>query len=256
MITIDGVDLNDPSGRWELDSETSLRQMGEISSTLVNLPGRDGATRVGPLTVGAATRQIVVCVRGDDYGQMMRNRAILDALFTRRTGLLVMRETLPGGPTLEASCELVSMSPKDYGVWDLSETLVTYTVRIPSGVYRELDAVTAQIVEGEQTVEALIGGSARQMFPTLIVTPASIGDFHVRVSPKEDPLAWIRVGGSADNTNPINVDTALLSVTQGQNPKQGLLDAGPHPFFIPADGKLWANLNNCSVTVTSRKAWY
>lgn len=254
MLTINGVHLNDPAGRWQLDSETSLRRIGEISSTLIQLPHQTIA--LYDTHVGFTTRTIVIQINADSYTQMMTYRALLDAQFAKG-GKLVLQETLADGTILTADCELVSATPTDYGIGDLSSTLTTYTVRIPAGIYQSTTPTTPTVPAGASiTIPSLQGGSAPIPDPVFILTPTAAGPTVFEIAPVNDPDAWIRFAYTAPNLTPITVDTKALTAIRAGAALTGRLDAGPKPFYIPANTNLVVTASNLTVKVSARKAWY
>ena len=256
MLQINGLQLDDPAGRWQLDSETELRTMGEITSTLITLPHRNGNLSLYDTQIGASKRAIVIQINGQNYAQMMDYRAILDAEFTRG-GKLVLTETLGDGTVLNAECELISAIPTDYGIGDLSSTLMTYTLRIPTGVYQASTSSTATLTQGTNVqLAALLGGSAPIPNPVFTITPKTAGAVTFEAFPVGDPTAWIRFNYTAPNTTAITINPQDLTAVRSGTNLAGLLDVGPKPFYIPANTRLGVTLTNLTGIVEARKAWY
>lgn len=107
--TLDGIALDDPSGRFWLDNQTGVRVLPARRSANAVLPGRDGALTALTPTFEPGAVLLSIVVRGATYEAFYKNLEFLYGVLAQRGRLLVLAHDI-GTETRYLDVQIVSSS--------------------------------------------------------------------------------------------------------------------------------------------------
>lgn len=255
---VDGVAVDTGGYRW-VRADQKMHAPASVTMAQVSIPGMDGELSL-PNThrFGAADWSLSVAFYGNTYEQMFDRKTAFEALLTQKNTELAITEEMPSGKRLTAYCYLTSAdagSPWD-GPEDYLE--VTYTFRIPSGVWLGNEVTWNVPGAGTYTVpSSLLGGSA-PMYETQIQITGGNADFLIQAV--GDPTAFIGFKGS---TNGITTIYPKRAVSSYASSPVGIINStnlmtGTKVFYIPASGQFYIPraIGVGSIQITARKAYH
>lgn len=260
---VNGVALNVPGVRWVTD-EQRLHGPDNINMVQVQLAGRSGEVPIPAThTVGASTWEVSITIQGRSYEEVMLRKGQLEGLLAPPGELVRITEKFPSGREWTAEAYLVSSSidrpwnSQDDGV-DL-----TYSFRIPSGVWLEPPVTVPFNATGTYTVDGAKNGSA-PIYDVTVTLNTSGSDVAFTIHPPNSISHYI---GYRDKTNQsgrvidINNRNSTAYVRHdGNRPIRATnnLQTSLTPFFIGTDGAFTVSQMRgvSSGEVKLRRAWY
>lgn len=206
MFTLDGVELDDPSGRWWLNDRSRLRVRPPRLDNAASIPGREGAMPSLGTTFAPGTALLSLTLSQDDHADMMEGLELLYGLFSQRRRLLPLVHDYGNGQKRVAMVEVLSEVTPDWFL--LGTTYVDVTLRVPDVFWRSESEVTA-------TTPAVTASAATHTLSLLDGT-APIVDSLIRVKGAfstltlSDPVTGdqIKVNTPLTATQYIIIDTA------------------------------------------------
>lgn len=154
--SIDGVQLDDPAGRWRLTEKTELPQWGSMVSPSVKVPRYDGVLALAPMAAGVSTVKLELLILA------AHQTAGLRALrrITGARSLHTMGWTRRDGEELEALVRVSSsVVAKPKGVD--GDLLVSFTLEAVAGEWRRKNAERVDAVtNGRRSFPIISGGDA------------------------------------------------------------------------------------------------
>lgn len=259
-VTVDGVSLDDPEGRWWASDDTTETTIPALNLTSLNGPGMVGEIDAPSPGYGASLWPLVVGYEGSNYAEVQQHRAILEATLLQRHKTATYTMAM-GGWSREAQGMVIGAEAQRLGSGDRVD--VTYQVRIPSG--RWLDTVASTVIldglartsgdaqDGTYLLTPLLGGS-RDMDPTITaVGNGSTTD--VRVTDVASGQ-WVRIAGDIVVGAPIVINPLALSATAGGVPVSGLLDFSARDLHLSPGAVVRVQQNGTQpVTIKARRAY-
>lgn len=257
QVTIDGVALEDPTGRWWVSDDTPETSVPSLLLSTVIMPGALGELDAPGPTYGAAEWPLVVSYAGGSYDQAMINRATLEAtILTRHRLLGVVMSTASWSRGCSALIAGAEATRRSSG----RRMDVAYRLRIPAGRWYDttettvvLDAenrVSGTQADGTYLLAPLLGGS-RDMDPTITATGYGTST-DITVTDVESGQ-WVRVAGNITPGVSFAIDPIALTVTGGLS---GLLDFSPREFHLSPAATVRVQQNGPNpVSITARRAY-
>lgn len=158
-FTIDGVNLQDPAGRWELARATKRRALPAVRATNITTPNRHGNHFVPNDTFGPGSMSFVLMVTdldsaGTNQGpaQAEANLELATALFLHTGRQFTIEHHLDPTQKRTATGRVTAGSDPEALDFDLTLYRLTFVVEIP-GVFWT-DGTGAQVAEGAATTSA------------------------------------------------------------------------------------------------------
>ena len=203
MYEIDGVKLDDPAGRWVLESGTQLPSWGEPRLTNVDLPHRYGVLPIPATVAGVGSVVLRFRVFSWSDGGISRCKgtlADLDANVRALMGMLFVVGRLPvlgftpaGGSARVAEVRLRGAVEPEFDPGSMTAAL-TVTFEVPGGVWRDPQPVTLPLANLGQ----LAGGGAPIQDAVLLLAPSGV-EMVVRDVVSGSSLTWRGAGALASD---------------------------------------------------------
>ncbi len=167
-LSLDGLPLRDPQGRWFWDRETGLRIRPSFLTGAATLPGRDGTlASKSTFTAGAMLLSLIAC--GDTPAEMDENTSLLLGLLSQRHKLMPLVHDF-GGRIREAKAEVNgSVEPRRM---DARTAQLLIPLSFPSVFWRDLATVDAPAL--------VTGTTASTTLTALAGTTGTINDALIR----------------------------------------------------------------------------
>lgn len=230
---LDGVLLDDPQGRWFVDSTTSPAPIAGLRSTSIFAAGIEGEVVFAndPFDSAAFSIRInvtdVVPGANPSYAGMQANLDEIKHLFLSRHKLHVLRKT-QGGQVREVDARVVtSTTPKEL---DPRTTQVVFILELPLPVWRDAApsswSATVTSTLTTFTVTPLAGATAPCFWGS--ITPA--GTFTTLRVEDEATGRWLEYTRTGTGTQVIDLNT--LTARQGTTDTTGSLNFGPGGFAL------------------------
>lgn len=237
--TLGGVALDDPAGRWTLNSDSRVRMPPPVVVNDVALPGRHGVLPGLPVA-GPGGSVLAFDLVASGYDQLLANHHALLAFCGPRPGL----RTLVDGD-YRALVQYVSATELEVVAGD-TNARVAVTFSIPSGFWQDAATTTVDLggTDGTKTPAALQGGTAPIVDPVFVVEGGGAGT-DITIT---DTLTgtWVRWNGDAPDGQSVrfNPHTATAKLASNSDPwsgdsdtanVQGYLTIGPGQFQLSPD---------------------
>lgn len=235
MLTLDGVPLDDPAGRFYVLAASRVRNPPTVIVNDLSVPGQHGALPGGTRVYGPGTVTLAMRMRGGTYASAMTSYTALMALMgVQRT----VRTLLDDEVGQSAGIYLVSISDLEQNtrrMWTCGITL-----SIPRAFWRDATDTTVDLstTAGTKTPTALQGGSAPILDPVFVAEGNGAStDFKVTDTAT---LTYLRFVGTVPSGQSVRIepDTAsawLVSTGapwNGGTDTSGLLTMGPGQFVL------------------------
>lgn len=203
-VTVDGLVLNTLA--YNISTRAGRYTTPDVRTKNVELPGRHGTLAVRGKRFQQSTFTLTMWVRGANTDGFIpdtdlnsrlfqQNLDLLMQVFTRKSGLLDVRQTLPDGSVRQCFAEvLTAIDPQSKSVRPMANFSVALT--IPAAFWQDLNPVTYTSSAGLTTSQ------------TLTLTP-----FIGATAPMDD-LVWTIAGSATnpkiqalENSSALSVDT-------------------------------------------------
>lgn len=259
-VTVDGVSLDDPEGRWWASDDTTETTIPALNLTSLNGPDWLGEIDAPSPGYGPSLWPLVVGYEGSNYAAVQQYRALCEATLLQRHKTATYTVAM-GGWSREARGMVIGAEAQRLA--DGSRVDVTYHVRIPSGRWFDTTDTTVTLdtehrtsgdaQDGTYLLTPLLGGS-RDMDP-VITTVGNGSTTDVRVTDIASGQ-WVQVAGNITPGHPIVINPARQSCTVNGSPASGLLDFSPRPFHLSPAATVRLQRNGTQpVTITARRAY-
>jgi hypothetical protein len=206
MYTLDGLPLNDPTGRWYLHDTTGLRILPARMASGASIPGMDGVMPSLRSTFEPGALSVVISVRRPTHDQMMGGLELLFGVLGQRHRLLPLRHDYGNGQIREAMVEVLSDVTPDRLTQELSRLPVMF--RVPSAFWRDtatVDAGAGINLTSATTTLAQLAGSTGPIPDALIQVRGAFTQATLT-----DPVSGdsITISGGGTGTEYVVIDTA------------------------------------------------
>lgn len=259
MITIDGIPLDDPQGRWWISAKTGETAAPALELVTHNRVGGVGETDAPSPGYGATVWPLVMRVAGSDYAETRHHKDQLDAILLGRHRLAEIVDDCSSRMTWGMVAAGTEVDRIAHGV----RMDIAYPVRIPSGRWHDLTEQTIPLdaarrvsgtdSDGVYLLPSLLGGS-RDMDAT-ILTVGNGTSTDVRVTDVASGQ-WVRIAGNITAGTPITVDPLKLTATAGASLVDALLDFSEREFRLSPQATVRLQRNGVQqVQVKARRAW-
>jgi hypothetical protein len=238
--TLDGVQLNDPAGRWQLNADTRLRVPAPAVINDVSIPGMHGVLPALTSTYSPGSAALSFDLEAPDYQTLLDYLAALGAA----CGSLRRLRVLADGD-YRASVQFISSTELEVTADTFAR--ITFTYSIPTGFWQDAGSVDVALSGGSQNPTALRGGSAPIVDALWLVSSGTTVTDDISDT-------WFRWGGSG--TARINTyrQTAFDGGgwSGGSNVSGGLV-LGPGQFQLSPGGSF--TVSGGDGTVRARRAY-
>lgn len=261
VYKLDGIDLDDPAGRWVVTEDTLLPQVASARNVSVTVPRRTGVIPLPTLSWDPFQVTVVVLVHGDSLAALDVNYQALMAR-VRRTGTMpVMSYQPPGGDERVTPVRLLGGFTPD--LYYLSRSLqVQLVFEAPTGVWRDPTVREADVTSG-QPITVLDGGAMPVRDALLRLTSITTGYVRVADRASGTTLSWT---GQVPAGGAVLIDTAEwtahVTTTPGwdtptSNDQSAALTMSPGGLALTpdGDGRTTLTLTGCAATLRARRAW-
>nr|DAK24352.1 MAG TPA: hypothetical protein [Caudoviricetes sp.] len=178
MYTLDGKDLDDPRGRWVLESGTALPTWGEPRLTSVDVPGRFGVLAIPATVTNAQTVLLKFRVFSWSDGGVSRCKGTLTDLDANLRALMnrlrvlgrlpVLGFTPDGGTLRVAEVRLKGAVEPEFDPEALTVALAV-TYEISDGMWHDPQPTVQQLTDTKR----LDGGTAPIVDAALMLAPSA-----------------------------------------------------------------------------------
>lgn len=254
---IGGVSLENGNA-WTVTDDQKMHGPQNITRAAVSLPFQRGELAMPrSYAVGAGEWSVTVLYGGNTYQQMLENKGRLEAAMMPALGLVTIQEVFPSA-TWTTEAQLTAAETDGY--WHTSEDYmeVTYTFRIPSGVWWETAQSQTYTTAGTYTHPAA-GGSAPKTWANIQLTlSASWASFRIQAPGTEDNGISF-YGDDSVSSGVVTIDAENMTARHASGKVlDGMLEPGPVQFYIPVDGtvRITSFSGVSSAAVSLRKTWY
>lgn len=235
MLTLDGVPLDDPSGRFYVLAASRVRTPPAVVVNDVTVPGQHGVIPSNTSVYGPGSAVLTMRVRGGSYTALMANyTALMAAVGIRR----VARTLVDTEIAQQASVQPVSISDLEQNVLRKMATCAV-TFSIPRSFWRDTADITVDLgtTAGTKTPSALTGGSAPILDPLFVVAG---GNFTNITITDDAAITYCNLTGNipAGQSVRIEPDPGLAWLVPSGSPwgggtdVSGFLTLGPGQFSL------------------------